>query len=222
MVPSSAGAGTASVTRDAVAYRAEAGETNAVTVTFAIGHTDAPVFRITDAGSPVTAGRRCRPLLPNEVECALAGGRVPDAILVELGNLDDSVRVAVATPRWWGKDVPLAVSGGDGDDVLGGADAADVLRGGPGRDLLRGGLGRDTLVGGPGRDTLLGGAGRDYLRARDRARDIVDGGAARDRACVDPGLDGVKAVERPCRAAPTLTGRAWASSPAPRDQPGSA
>jgi Ca2+-binding RTX toxin-like protein len=104
-----------------------------------------------------------------------------------------------------------------GDDLLIGLGGNDVLIGGPGKDRLSGGAGKDELRGGPGNDTLLGGSGadrlfgdagrdlldgqtgRDKLYAKDRQRDVVDGGAGKDWARVDRRLDRRHGVERVSR-----------------------
>jgi RTX calcium-binding nonapeptide repeat (4 copies) len=87
------------------------------------------------------------------------------------------------------------LEGGGDDDVLSGGRARDGLAGGPGRDELRGGSGRDELDGGGGRDRLFGQGAGDFIFARDRRRDLVNGGAGRDCAFVDRRLDIVRRVE---------------------------
>ncbi|MDQ4082187.1 MAG: hypothetical protein M3123_04775, partial [Actinomycetota bacterium] len=84
------------------------------------------------------------------------------------------------------------------------------LSGAGGRDVLRGGDGPDLLVGGTDRDVLIAGAGRDRVSARDRARDVVDGGTERDVASLDRRLDLVRRVEMLLpsqRRGPELSGR---------------
>jgi hypothetical protein len=97
-----------------------------------------------------------------------------------------------------------AIRGTSGPDVLVGTARRDVIYGGSGNDVVRGrggndtiygGAGRDRISGGSGRDRLVGGLGRDTLLARDRARDAVFGGRARDRARVDRLLDVLRSVE---------------------------
>ncbi|MBA3509590.1 MAG: hypothetical protein H0T19_05805 [Thermoleophilaceae bacterium] len=39
--------------------------------------------------------------------------------------------------------------------------------------------------GGKGADRLVAGAGKDRISARDRSRDLIDGGSGRDTATVD-------------------------------------
>jgi TolB protein len=69
--------------------------------------------------------------------------------------------------------------------TLWGTDGRDLLTSGNRGDVICGLGGKDTLVGGGGVDTLLGGAGNDTLDARDGRRELVDGGAGRDRARLD-------------------------------------
>ena len=76
--------------------------------------------------------------------------------------------------------------------------------------MLRGGGGADFLVGGADRDVLLAGAGRDRVCARDRTRDVIDGGTARDVASLDRRLDRVRRIETLLpsrRRPPALAGR---------------
>ena len=51
------------------------------------------------------------------------------------------------------------------------------------------------ITGGGGNDTLLGGAGNDRIRAKDKRRDVVDGGPGRDTGVIDRKLDRVRALE---------------------------
>ncbi len=101
------------------------------------------------------------------------------------------------------------LDGGGGDDALSGGRGSDELMGGPGSDEARGSSGRDELDGGGGRDRLLGQGGPDFILARDRRRDLVDGGAGRDCAFIDRRLDIVRRVEsclRPPERPDRLTG----------------
>jgi Ca2+-binding RTX toxin-like protein len=84
--------------------------------------------------------------------------------------------------------------GGEGLDFLTGGDGNDRLRCGDGGCVARGGGGADRIVGGPGYDGMGGGAGRDTLFARDGKRDLLNGGAGRDRARVDR-FDRVRNIE---------------------------
>jgi Ca2+-binding RTX toxin-like protein len=87
------------------------------------------------------------------------------------------------------------LQGGGGADVIVGRGEDDRLRGGPGPDFLRGGKGADRLYGGVSQDSLLGEAGNDRLIARDGRRDVVKGGAGRDKARIDRRRDLVSGVE---------------------------
>ncbi len=68
-----------------------------------------------------------------------------------------------------------------------------MVAGGPGEDVLHGGPGNDWLDGDQGADSL-----DDVLRAVDGRRDVVDCGAGRDRAEVDPQdrVSGCEVVDR--------------------------
>lgn len=75
--------------------------------------------------------------------------------------------------------------GTTGNDVICGFGGNDRIDGRGGHDVLYGGEGADVLVGGAGPDWLFAGPGVDRLLARDRARDVVDGGHGRDRITAD-------------------------------------
>ena len=81
------------------------------------------------------------------------------------------------------------------DDRLWGEQGDDVLSGGLGDSLLLGGPGDDRLIGGEGMERLEGGSGADVILSRDGNRDVISGGADRDRAVVDR-MDIVRGVER--------------------------
>lgn len=102
---------------------------------------------------------------------------------------DDRPCTVMGTP---GADTLVGTAG---RDVICGLGGNDIIRGRGGTDVLVGAGGADRLDGGAGQDRLLGGAGADTLLARDRTRDVVDGGAGTDRARVD-GSDSVRRVER--------------------------
>jgi Ca2+-binding RTX toxin-like protein len=101
-----------------------------------------------------------------------------------------------------GDDRICALGGNDRVFGLGGNDTIllgagnDRGFGGGGRDEIRGGAGADRLTGGGGRDRLFGERGRDVLFARDRARDLVNGGRGFDRARVDRRRDTRRSIER--------------------------
>jgi hypothetical protein len=78
------------------------------------------------------------------------------------------------------------LAGGGFDDVILGMGGNDTIPGGAGDDRLDGGAGNDVITGGSGADRLRGGPGSDTIYAADGERDVVDCGAGRDRAVVDP------------------------------------
>jgi Ca2+-binding RTX toxin-like protein len=97
-----------------------------------------------------------------------------------------------------GTAVPDVLRGTPRRDVICGLGGNDRIFGLGGNDLLIGGSGWDVVDGGSGRDVLLGGPGRDVLRARDGQRDLVEGGAGRDRAIADR-VDRVRSAARVTR-----------------------
>ncbi|MGB7156510.1 MAG: PKD domain-containing protein, partial [Tepidisphaeraceae bacterium] len=62
-----------------------------------------------------------------------------------------------------GLNVPVALFGGAGNDLLVGGDVSDILSGGAGNDHLFGGRGNDLIVGGAGKDDLHSWRGNDVL-----------------------------------------------------------
>ena len=87
-------------------------------------------------------------------------------------TLDDKRNDGAPRERDRMRDIDQVI-GGRGSDTLTGSGLVDVLLGGPGNDRL---------TGGRGTDVLRGGAGNDRFLARDRARDVVDGGSGIDFA----------------------------------------
>ena len=88
-----------------------------------------------------------------------------------------------------------AIAGGPGRDRIKGLGGDDCLAGQGGGDRLGGGAGDDLLKAGRGADHVSGGSGRDVIRAVGGGADVVNCGAARDRARVD-GRDRVRGCER--------------------------
>jgi len=121
-------------------------------------------------------------LIPRDL-CTVIGTARADRIVGSTGN---DVICGLG-----GNDV---IAGGGGIDIIDGANGKDRLSGGSGgdkviglrgNDKLNGNAGNDRLGGGAGKDVIRGAAGKDRLSARDRRRDVVDGGRGRDRATVD-------------------------------------
>jgi Ca2+-binding RTX toxin-like protein len=92
--------------------------------------------------------------------------------------------------------------GGPADDVFLGTDVKDRASGGGGSDQLIGEGGNDRLNGGDDADFFDAGSGRDRIGARDRRRDTIDCGEAKDRAKTDRregSVTGCELVKRPRR-----------------------
>jgi dipeptidyl aminopeptidase/acylaminoacyl peptidase len=95
---------------------------------------------------------------------------------------------------------PCAILGTRHADDLVGTQEADLILARGGNDTVHGRGGDDIIVGDEpyrgrgGRDKLFGGPGRDYIDSYDSSRDLVDGGAGRDRGMFDE-RDRVRSVE---------------------------
>jgi hypothetical protein len=112
-------------------------------------------------GQSVTAPAPCDQLYDDLVSCPMPAA----GVRVSLAGGDDFSYVSSDLPN-----VPIAISGGAGNDWL----RADTQT-----TTLDGGTGDDRLDGGKGPDTLLGGDGKDQLDGREGA-DRLDGGAGDD------------------------------------------
>ena len=135
----------------------------------------------------------------------IQGGMGGNVILGGAGA--DWINAHAGVDRVGGREGVDNIYGGGGDDSLYGGRGGDLMFGGVGDDLLEGGNGPDFMGGNWGNDIIRGQRGHDeafglhgsdLLDMRDGFRDpTVDGGAGRDRASIDPGLDrGVTSIER--------------------------
>ncbi len=163
-----------------------------------VGNDDANVLRGGAGADTLTGGGGADQLFGEDGDDMLDGGAGADVFAGGAG-------IDTANYRTRAKSVTVTIGKGaandgekkEGDDV--GADVENVL-GGRGKDvlignaaknLLRGGPGNDKLTGGAGVDQLYGDAGNDVLDARDskpkdrKAKELVDGGAGKDRARAD-------------------------------------
>lgn len=122
---------------------------------------DATPWFTTPSPATLTAGAGCTQLSPQNVECA--GANANTTARINLGDGDDLF-------LWSPTNVPMTISGGDGDDEL---------SGGQGNDTIDGGNGDDVIVGYGGDDRLDGGAGID----------VIDGSSGNDRIDGGPGVD---------------------------------
>jgi Tol biopolymer transport system component len=94
--------------------------------------------------------------------------------------------IPLAAKRAW-NGRRCTTSGTRAPDALVGTSRADVLCG----------LGSgDLLAGTGGSDVIDGGAGADLILARDRRKDVIQGGPGKDSARIDKGLDKVSGVEK--------------------------
>ncbi len=117
----------------------------------------------------------------------ITGGGGADTIYAGPG--DDLVHGGLGNDTIHGGTGADELYGDAGNDRVSGDSGRDRLFGGAGADALLGLAGADTLLGGVGRDRLLGGAGNDTIYARDGRRDVLDGGAGRNRATIDRSRD---------------------------------
>jgi Ca2+-binding RTX toxin-like protein len=112
-------------------------------------------------GLIITAPAPCEPIDDAFVSCPMPAA----GVRMNLAGGDDFAYVSSDLPN-----VPIAISGGAGNDWLRADTQTTTLDGGPGDDRLDGGKGPDTLLGGDGKDQLDGREGADHL----------DGGAGDD------------------------------------------
>ncbi|OLF19291.1 calcium-binding protein [Actinophytocola xanthii] len=106
---------------------------------------------LTDA-LPLESRAGCQQVTGTEVACPLGDVR---SVSFQLGEGDDNAAFHVL--------VPVAGSGGPGNDKILGGRTDDALSGGAGDDTIHGNGGADTLDGGAGKDAIHGGAGGDQL-----------------------------------------------------------
>jgi hypothetical protein len=205
LFPASAGAATVKAQEDQCAVgppncvtdlevEAESTERNDISV-----YADGAGVVVTDAATPLVAGRNCVRRLDGSVRCELS--RPIAQVQVQTGDRDSAVRVALphtdlvsailglGHDRFEGEAKEVWANGLDGDDTLIAVGGRASFEGREGADTLIGGPQSDKeLSGGPGRDRVSGGAGDDVLLGEDTgiddrdvpARDELDGGEGRD------------------------------------------
>jgi hypothetical protein len=194
-----------------VRFDAAPGEANRVVVSSRAG--DPAGVELRDPGAPVRPGDGCAAVDEHAVACTPslfmgAFAERPAAfarVVVELGDGADTADNALPGSS------RVALRGGEGADALRGHDGAvDDLDGGPGPDRVAGRGGTDFLSGGAGPDVVSGGPGDDTITDDDRlptkpaaaservasaaagVRDVLDGGAGRDRLSYRPRGEGVR------------------------------
>ena len=180
-IPAGATAAEVRVDGGAVVYTAAAGETNRIRV--GSGPTSVGESVFSDQTAQLTAVAPCM-REDTFVRCPVGGVTVAR---FDLGDgADELLREGSETIS--GRDLPLMVAGGDGNDVIAGSALADVIDGGPGDDEITLGIGDDKAAGGPGNDSLHGSAGDDTLDGGE-GDDEVTGGTGRDRLVAGTGRD---------------------------------
>src|SRR5919197_1017752 len=126
-LPSAAMAGTASldvepadlgpgINQQNLNYRAAAGETNRLSVSF----DGSTTYTLTDTAG-ITPGQNCSSLSATKVSCVQSSGIRLGFVLIKLGDRDDRVSLSGHGAR---------VLGGAGSDVLKGSEFADTLSAG--------------------------------------------------------------------------------------------
>jgi hypothetical protein len=161
-------ASTVSMIDGELAYVAEAGQSNYVTVAYrpaAAGRPERYVVLVAP-GEALSAGGGCTVDPAGSIASCPAAAPARQ-LTVNLGDGDD----AFTGPRDQGPftAVPIVADGGPGADrllVQPGATGA-VLTGGDGDDALSGAGGGDRIDGGPGDDDIFAGAGADLVRGGD-------------------------------------------------------
>lgn len=127
-----------------VAYVADAGETNDLTIS-----SGPSGWVITDQGATITPGSGCASVTAHQVTCS--GSALWS---VDLGDGNDVLQFNASS-------MGGPFHGGTGDDRILGGDSYlgnyEQLYGDSGNDILRGRAGADMLDGGPGADTMSGG-----------------------------------------------------------------
>jgi Ca2+-binding RTX toxin-like protein len=155
------------------------------------------LFRRFDEGTKVGTGPGGS-LIPRDL-CTIVGTSRADRITGTSGN--DVICGLGGNDRIDGAGGIDIIDGAKGKDRLFGGPARDKLIGLAGADRLNGNAGNDRVGGGAGHDRLLGARGKDLLSARDRTRDIVNGGAGKDRAKVDRRARGARRTKAALRRA---------------------
>jgi len=185
---SSAPAATVAVDGATIAYRADFGETNALTL-----RDDGVQATFSDAGASIRPGAGCAAQPSGAVACD-TGVPGSSVVQINLGDGDDTVDADTSAIQ------EVRIYGGSGADTLHSGSASGerhVLDGGGGDDALTTSvnlLGSQRLIGGAGDDTawaqaggaaeLIGNTGNDTLhytqRAPGQTPSRIDGGSGND------------------------------------------
>ena len=174
-----ADAGVVTSQLETVAFRAAAGEANALAMSVSSAG-DSTTVLVTDTGAALTATGDCRSLDAHSASCRLPGVSVNFS--AELGDESDSAVLEGVVP------VVVAgswVDGGAGADAI---SLARLVSLEGTRIDVRGQSGNDTLIGGAAHEDFEPGEGDDAVKAGRRADRIFEGPGS-DRTDGGPGSD---------------------------------
>lgn len=140
-----------------LAYVADPGEVNTVTVSYALR-----VFTVTDTSAAITPAFGCVSVTAHQVSCDANNTFFESSLwfMINAGDMNDSVSV---TSSPLSNSSANQISGGDGADSLTGGPGDDSFADGPGNDIVNGATGNDNFHSGTGADTLIGGPGTDLV-----------------------------------------------------------
>jgi hypothetical protein len=150
--PAASLAASAGISSDVLTFRADAGETNNLTISPSATGGGA-ALRLADLGAPISPGPGCVATGSGGVTC-----QAPGLASIVVWTFDGNDRLV--------NDSATASSlyGGDGDDVVTGGAGPDLIYGGRGDDTLSGRAGDDRIVtGGNYSDVVNCGAGADAV-----------------------------------------------------------
>ena len=148
-----------------IEYKAAAGEANKLDVTVTNSTAE-----ITDNGAgSITPGANCVSNGAKKVTCTAPGAARIDVVLADLGDENDTFKIAGTSSN---------VDGGPGNDNLDGGAIDDTFRGGGGTDNLDGKAGSDIIndtdtSGAANKDNLNGGDGNDFVSYGNRTAGVT-------------------------------------------------
>lgn len=159
-----------------VEYDAGAGEANRVAVTFEVAGSGRVTTTIADSEAISPSGNCSHKGGNRQVVTCTTGQNDTVRADIDVGDRNDSLLVNQPTS---GRQVPVRITDGAGEDVMTINAGEATWVNGPGDDIYRGGSGRDTGLPGDGDDFLLGGYGND----------VLDGGVGNDQLSGNVGDD---------------------------------
>ena len=166
LAPASAAASTAQVTgAGTLSFDAAPGEENGVTVRYRTaveaGFDQLGDRFVIDDAVPIQGlPPACSNLDPRTVSC---DGRLVGDLAISLGDGDDVLAVNTTVEDGVPRAYRVVARGGPQSDVMRGGNADDLLLGEDGRDVVAGWVGDDVVSGGTGIDGVIGFGGSDRL-----------------------------------------------------------